>query len=280
MKLSEKILSYLKITRPVNVSITFIVVLTAIFISKKSELSIQIILLAPLAASLTAAAGNIINDVFDIGTDKYSHPHRIIVSGLISKKQAVYAYIISNTLALIISYYISFVIFTFVVVTAAILFLYSFSFKRLPLIGNVSIALLTGFAFIYGGLAAENPGAAVIPALFAFLINFIREMIKDIQDIEGDSKVGYRTFAIVYGLKKTQTLIFSLSIILIVFTIYPFVIQLYKIEYFILVMIVINPILVLCLKYLYDNELEKKLAKISGLLKLNMLIGLIAIYLG
>ena len=66
------------------------------------------------------------------------------------------------------------------------------------------IALLTGLAFIYGGFAVGNPVAAIVPAVFAFLINLIREIVKDIQDIEGDTKAGVITFPIKFGFKKSK----------------------------------------------------------------------------
>ncbi len=88
MDISKKIFAYIKITRPLNVFITFLVVLVAILISQKDDLVTSFIVLASIAAALTAAAGNIINDIFDVETDTYSHPNRVLVQKYISKKEA------------------------------------------------------------------------------------------------------------------------------------------------------------------------------------------------
>ena len=74
MNLSKKIFAYIKITRPLNVLITFLVVVVAILISQSEQLELYTILLASIAASLVAAAGNIVNDIYDIESDKISHP--------------------------------------------------------------------------------------------------------------------------------------------------------------------------------------------------------------
>ncbi|MFZ1281873.1 MAG: UbiA family prenyltransferase, partial [Ignavibacteriaceae bacterium] len=100
-----------------------------------------------------------------------------------------------------------------------------------------------------------------------------------IQDIEGDSKISYKTFPIKYGVQKSKILILFIIVSLILYTLYPFVTKLYKIEFFLIVMLIVNPVLILSLKLLFEKNL-KKLTLISNLLKLDMLFGLLAIYLG
>lgn len=279
MKQSNKILAYIKITRSINVLITFFVVVIAILISQKNQTEISLIIWASLAAALTAAAGNIINDIYDIETDKISHPNRVLVLGVLSKKEAWYEYIILNSVSAIIAAYLSTIIFIIVLTAIVILFVYALHLKKILLAGNIIVALLTGLAFIYGGFAVSNPAAAIVPAIFAFLINLIREIVKDIQDVKGDTKQNIQTFSVRFGLDAARKLIVFLTIILIAFTFYPFIIQLYKIEYFILIMLVVNPILVLSLKYLWANK-ENKFYTVNKLLKFNMIIGLISIYVG
>jgi 4-hydroxybenzoate polyprenyltransferase len=279
MILSKKIIAFIEITRPVNVIITFLVVIVAIVVSQKTQIETSRIILAALAAALTAAGGNIINDIYDIETDKISHPKRILVLGLLSRKEAIYFYNFVNILSIIIVSRLSAVLILIVVVSIIILFFYSYYLKKLPLIGNVIVAFLTSLAFIYGGFVSDNPAAAIVPATFAFLINLIREIVKDIQDIKGDSKIGYKTFPIKYGVQKSKIMILFTTVSLILYTLFPFITKLYKIEYFLIVMVLVNPILVLSLKLLYDNNLSK-ISFVSKLLKIDMIFGLTAIYLG
>ena len=263
MNLSKKILAFIKITRPLNVVITFLVVVVAILISEKEQTEPIVLILAPLAAALTAAAGNIVNDIYDIETDRISHPNRILVLESLSIKEAWIEYWILNSLSVFLAIYLSPILLIIVVLTIFLLYIYSAFLKRLPLIGNIIIALVTGLAFIYGGYAVTNPNAAIIPAVFAFLINLIREIVKDIQDIEGDLKLNFKTFPIRLGIDASKHIIVLITITLILFTLYPFIQQIYKIEYFILVMVFVNPVLVMCIKILLDKRRQTNLKMIS-----------------
>lgn len=279
MTVLKKFPAYIKITRPLNVVITFCVVVVAILISQKNPTGISLIVLSSLAAALTAASGNIINDIFDIETDKTAHPDRVLTTGALTKTEARVEYFLLNIISGIIAIYLSPTLFIIVLFSILLLYFYSAYLKKIPLIGNISVAVLTGLAFIYGGFVVENPMAAVIPATFAFFINLIREIVKDIQDIEGDKKQNILTFPIIAGIKSAKNLTVGLIIILIVFTLYPFIAQIYRIEYFIIIMIIVNPLLLICIKNLLQKE-ENNISVTSNLLKLNMIFGLIAIYFG
>jgi len=280
MNLTFKIFSYIKITRPINVVITFFVVVVAILISQTESTDFYVILFASIAAALVTATGNIVNDIFDIDTDRISHQDRVLVSGKISKTEAWTEYILLNSISFIISASLSVKLMVIILTAIFVLYIYSSTLKRLPLIGNLTIAFLTGLAFIYGGFTAGNPMSAIVPAVFAFLINLIREIVKDMQDIEGDKTSGVITFPIKFGFQKSKILILIITFSLILYTIYPFIIELYKIEYFMIVMLFVNPLLILCLKLLFDDKKENSISVVSIALKLNMVFGLIAIYLG
>ncbi|MFZ2863459.1 MAG: geranylgeranylglycerol-phosphate geranylgeranyltransferase [Ignavibacteriaceae bacterium] len=279
MTLLKKFSAYIKITRPLNTAITFCVVVVAILISQKYPTKISLILLASLTAALTAAAGNVINDLFDIETDKTAHPDRVLTKGTLTKTEAKSEYFLLNSIAAIIAVSLSTTPFVIVLLSISLLYIYSAYLKKIILVGNITVAALAGLAFIYGGVVANNPKAAVIPAFFAFFINLIREIVKDIQDIDGDKKQNIITFPVRYGIQPAKKSAAILIIILIAFTFYPFIFQVYKIEFFVIVMIFVNPVFIICVK----NLLQKKAADIaltSNLLKFNMIIGLIAIYLG
>jgi 4-hydroxybenzoate polyprenyltransferase len=131
-----------------------------------------------------------------------------------------------------------------------------------------------------GGVTVGHFQYAVIPAIFAFLINLLRELVKDMEDLKGDSQKGVLTFPYKYGPLLTKRLIFIFTFILILATFYPFLFNIYGIKYFIVVMVIVNPLLIYFIKKLFENDSLKNLNKLSFLLKLNMVVGLIAIYLG
>ena len=280
MKIISTFQSCILITRPLNTIITFFVVVVGAVIAIDENYLLNNIVLAGISAALTAAAGNIINDILDKSSDKINHPNRIIPSGKLTIKQAGIEYFLLVIVASVLSSFISQLAFLIVFLTSVLLFLYSNILKKIPLLGNITVAYLTGMAFIYGGVSVGHPRAALIPAVFAFLINLIRELIKDIQDIDGDKHAGINTFPIKYGVDKTKYLITFFVIILVVSTSLPFVFNIYRIEFFVVVMIVVNPILIYFLKLLYKNDFSVNLNKLSNMLKLDMVFGLLAIFLG
>lgn len=276
----KKILAIIKISRPINFLITFFVVISSAIISSEDFYVSQNIFVAAFSASLIAAAGNIINDIFDFNIDLINRPERPLPAKELSINFAIILYIIFTIGGLFLSYSISWDLFFIAILVSLILLLYSYLLKRIILLGNITIAFCTALAFVYGGVAVNNIHAAIIPALFAFLVNLIREIVKDVEDQKGDLENNIITFPLKFGMKSTKIFLSFLIIVLILFTFYPFVNSIYKIEYFIIVLFSVNLILAYVLKLILKNNFENKISQISNLLKLSMLFGLIAILAG
>lgn len=278
--MTEKLTTIVEVIRPLNFLITFVSVIVAAVICLPHKTPDLSALLAAFAASFVMASGNIINDIYDVGIDKINRPLRPLPSGKITIKEAYAAYFIFIVLSFFFSALVNKKALAIVLISILILFIYSKYLKQIPLIGNITVAFLTGLVFIFGGVAVKNPSAAIVPALFAFLINLIREIVKDMQDFEGDESAGVKTFPVKFGFQKSKYIILFISLALILYTLYPFITQFYRIEYFIVVMVIVNPMLVYCLKILFEDHSGMNLNRISNLLKLSMVFGLIAIYLG
>ncbi|MCW8823841.1 MAG: UbiA family prenyltransferase, partial [Ignavibacteriaceae bacterium] len=167
----EKLKAILKITRPVNIIITFVSVIVAAVICLPDKLPGMNVLLAAVSAALTAASGNVLNDIIDIDIDKINRPNRPLPSGKINITEAYLLISVLILLSLIISFLVSYSAFFIVVLSHVILFLYSKYFKSIPLLGNIMVAFLTGLVFVFGGVVVGNPSSAIVPAVFAFLIN-------------------------------------------------------------------------------------------------------------
>ncbi len=88
-----------------------------------------------------------------------------------------------------------------VIFAVVLLYYYSARLKRTIIAGNVVVGFMTGMAFIYGGTTVGHVERALIPAIFAFLINFARELVKDVEDIEGDKKEQAVTLPVKYGIR-------------------------------------------------------------------------------
>ncbi len=275
----NKSYAVLKISRPGNFTITFIAVVIAALISTDNP-EFTTILLGALSISFACSAGNIINDIYDLEIDRINRPNRVLPSGMLSVDTAKILYGLFLTISIGLSGCNGLKSVLFVIIVNATLYFYSVRLKHIPLLGNFIVSLLTFSALIYGAMIAGNVYAGIIPGVFAFFTNFIREIIKDIEDVKGDEANNINTFPNLYGINKSIILIHIITINLILLTTVPFLLKIYKIEYFILVMPVVNGLFVYMLRSIREDKTPGNLHKLSGLVKLNMIIGIIAIYLG
>ena len=276
----KKISAYINIVRPINFLITFVTVIVAAALSYKGEYSSVKVFLAAITASLTMSAGNIINDIYDLNGDKINHPLRPLPSGVISLKAALIYYFILLAVSLLLSLFISNLNFAVNLISVLMLYLYSYKLKRVALGGNLTVSLLTGLAFIYGGVTVNNIYNSIIPALFAFLINLIREIVKDMEDAEGDIREGIISFPSKYGAKTAKNTIITLSMLLILFTLFPYINGNYGNYYMAVILFLVIPVLIYFLVSLLKDDSKKNMNKLSFILKLDMVFGLIALYIG
>ena len=181
-----------------------------------------------LATCLIAAGGNAINDYFDVKADRINKPKELIVTRHIKKRWVIVSHWILSAIGLAIYSYFSWKFHTFFYLFIALfsigfLLFYSLSFKKKLFWSNFIVAFLIGLIPLISikFLAFKNPSENEVMivcfyGLFAFIANFCREVVKDIQDMEGDLKIGVRSFAIVWGIKRTQILIFVSTLILLI----------------------------------------------------------------
>ncbi len=192
-----------------------------------------------LVASATfciCAAGNVFNDLRDIEIDKIAHPTRGLPSGKLSSAFACRLGIGLNLIGLVLPLFVNFASELVAVLAVALLLAYNYRLKRLPLVGNLVIALLTGGTLVMGGVATsvqqtfDLPGP-LIPALYAVFLHLMREMVKDILDMEGDRKNGRRTLPIVLGVRASLVGVLVLSICLSVAVYWPVVLEWFGYQY-------------------------------------------------
>jgi 4-hydroxybenzoate polyprenyltransferase len=187
-----------------------------------------------LATVLIAAAGYVINDILDQETDYDNDKENVIVGKLISEKAAYNLYFALNITGVGIGYYLASVIHkpsfagAFIIISAT-LYMYATSLKQMLLIGNIVVALLLSFSVIIIGLFDLLPATyegnqiemgvmfsiLIDYAIFAFILNLIREIVKDMEDVEGDYNNGMSTLPIAIGNEKTSKIAAALGIIAI-----------------------------------------------------------------
>jgi 4-hydroxybenzoate polyprenyltransferase len=250
-----------------------------------------------LSTVLIAAGGYVINNIFDQNTDTENKPQNVIVGKTISETRAYNLYIALNCVGVGIGFYLSNVIqrpglASIFILIAATLYLYASSLKQMMLIGNVIVALLLAFSVIiigifdlYPATAADNQQQMAVVfsilldyALFAFILNFIREIIKDLEDINGDSNQGMNTLAITLGVNRTSKIVFVLSLVpifAILFYINNYLFQLQFVTFYLL-LFVLAPLLFFTMK-IWNAKTKNDFNKLSVLLKWILLFGIASI---
>jgi 4-hydroxybenzoate polyprenyltransferase len=176
---------------------------------------LRTVLLAPrfgllvLAALLVAAAGYIINDYYDVKIDAINRPDRLVVGRLLRRRHAMLAHVVLSGLAVLLAVGLSWQLGVVTLGAAALLWGYSARFKRLPLVGNLSIAALTAAlvllpALLPKAIEAGLPKSVWLYALAAFLLTVVREIVKDLEDMRGDAQHGCRTLPLVWGVARSK----------------------------------------------------------------------------
>jgi geranylgeranylglycerol-phosphate geranylgeranyltransferase len=269
----------LELTRPVNNLITLVAVYLGAIISVDFYFSLEM-LLASLSGMLISAGGNVINDYFDLEVDRASKPHRPLPSGRVTSTGALSFYLFLSTIGLILSALVNRS--AFIIAGAAVvgLFFYSASLKLELFWGNFTVAFISALAFLYGGVSVRNPGGALIPAVFAFLYHFGREVLKDLEDMEADRLRRSRSIPLVLGEKPAQRITALSFFLLTVATVVPFATKVYGWIYLVVVVFGVDLLLVYIVSSMLRDTTAANLSRLSRLLKIGMVIGIVAVFLG
>ncbi len=296
----------INLIRPVNLIIISLaqyvvhkVLLTSALVENEIQplLSGSYLLLFISVTVILAASSYIINDIYDSELDLVNKPNNTFVGKTISKGIALLLYYSLVIIGLIIATYLAYnlnrmpllIIYPFAVVT---LHLYSSNFKKSLLIGNIIVSVFC--AFVIGIVwIGESEGITHLTlksesyrslrllfwgmVIFAFVSNLIRELIKDVEDMEGDGQHGGRTFPVVYGfsqaLKLIKTLLFFLGILIVIWSISLYTVVGNSTS------LIIGSILLLIGTYIFRlinrSTAAQELRKTSQLMKIFMIIGLL-----
>ena len=252
-----------------------------------------------LATILIAAGGYVINDIFDQETDAINKPKKAIIGSYISETKAynIYAALTITGVALgfVLANSVGHPNFAIIfVLIATLLYFYASTLKQIALIGNIVVAGLLAFSVIIIGIFDIYPNTFEINqqqmslafailmdyAKFAFIINLVREIIKDIQDIEGDREQEMRTLPIVIGQNKTSKIAFVLLLLPTLYLLYYlynylFANDLYYGILYVLVF-VIAP-LIFCLVKLWNAKQKSDYEQISTFLKWIIFFGIFSV---
>ena len=252
-----------------------------------------------LATICIAAAGNIINDIHDVETDTINKPDKVIIGKTISEKTAYNFFIAFNLIGVAIGFYLSHKIgrapfFSIFVIISILLYVYASYLKDTLLIGNIVISILVALSLVIVGifdllpaLTPENRPTQVLffkvildYALFAFAINFLREITKDIEDIVGDYKTQMNTLPIVIGRERAKNVQAVLNFIPLGALIFYVNLNFYKqpvvLGYFLL--FVVGPLIYIVIKT-FGAKQKSDFHHLSTMYKWTMLFGMLSLLL-
>ncbi len=186
------------------------------------KLSQSLFFLLVFASVCIAAAGYIINDYFDVNIDQVNKSSKVIVGVFINRRAAILLHAVLSLVGFVLSAYVGYKLRNYYIpffnlLAIGVLWFYSTTFKKKLLIGNVLISLLTAWVILVLTLAEYrfriSPADIVwqrllkvsfVYAGFAFIISLVREVIKDMEDMEGDMKYGATTMPIVWGVQVSK----------------------------------------------------------------------------
>tara|TARA_Y100001970_G_C14110725_1_gene790715 strand:+ start:207 stop:1058 length:852 start_codon:yes stop_codon:yes gene_type:complete len=275
----NQIFHYFHIIRPLNVMISGATVFIAAYLL--NELNNCLTLSIVLIVMLYCAAANILNDLSDIDTDKINKPNRstIVLHNTHFNKQVLYIAYLFIILGSIISV-LDFSLYAnlFLLFITCIIFLYTPILKGIPLIGNIFISFILSSVFIFTEIVLTNQFYNLLyPSILTFLLTMIREIIKDIADINGDRDSGIKTWPVVFGIPSTKYLLLILTFLLLIVSTYPYYIKLYHFNYFILLVFFVQIPLVGCIFYLWKHSNSIACVRLSIVTKYITIAGVMTI---
>lgn len=252
-----------------------------------------------LATVLIAAAGNLINDFYDIHIDRVNKPEQVLIGKSVSPKTANNLYIALTASGVGIGFYLANSIgkpefAALFIAVSATLYIYASNLKAMLLVGNLIISLLVAISIllvpIFDLMSAITPENKALNntifrlilqfAGFAFFTNFIREIVKDLLDINGDKKGNINSLPILIGRKRTVKIVFLLAILLLFCVLYFMNNALYdqKTPMLYFLFAIVAPLIYFIIKS-WDASKNKEYRLLSLLLKVVMTTGVLAMLL-
>jgi len=275
-----QLINYIQILRPLNLLISALCVLLSAFILNQLTVNLLPIILVVL---LLAGFSNILNDIIDYKIDSANNLDRPISSNLISIKAAILYAILLLLFGCIIA-------FTFNSITKSLIFfaiiplliLYTPIFKKIPLIGNLVVSFILSMVFVITStyLLGEIDYAIIPPMILSFFLMLIREIVKDIADLEGDKTFNINTLPVKFGIDIAVLFIYLFTFLLFIASILVYyVYDLYNLFYLVNIFIFIHCPLFFSIYKLSKNKTSIYCIYLSKVLKLLTIFGVIVIYL-
>lgn len=259
-------------------------------------------ILLVISSLLIAAAGNIINDYFDLNIDEVNKPEKKVIDKLIKRRWVIVMHIVFSAVGILLGFYIDFQTSVFWLgfsnlACVLLLFGYSISLKKKLLVGNILISLLTAWVILvcffcyyrafhctacdvveWQAQLRRFIRISFLYAGFAFVISLIREVVKDMEDMEGDARYGCKTLPITWGIPASKVFVAVWLVVLIgmISIVQFYVFQLGWVWSAVYCIILIIGPLLWILRKLFMAQVPKDYHGVSSMIKFVMLTGLLS----
>lgn len=181
---------------------------TAYFLLDKDLQDLGLILVV-ISTMMIAAGGYIINDYYDQKIDMVNRPEKVVIGVELRRRPALFVHVVVSFLGIALGTWVSLSVGLVHLFSAALLWYYSNYLRRLPLVGNMAISLLSGLSILLILIFYRSTHEiAFIYAFFAFIIVLIREVLKDIEGVRGDATFGVMTVPVIWGIRGAKIIIF------------------------------------------------------------------------
>ncbi len=279
--MSVKLQALGEIVRPSNVVLFFLAILLGAFVTAGVEAFREAkVWWAALSGTLIGAAANVINDVMDIEIDRINKPKRPLARGTLTAKEARWYWLALSALGILAATCISTLHLMIAIGATAVLYGYSAWFKRVALLGNIVVSAVVSLGLMYAALAIGHLHEVLFPVMFCFFFNLGREILKDLEDIEGDKAGGAKTLPIKIGTVKTLYIISVIYAGVVWLSLMPYLQGVYGKWYLITVVLTTDAIMLYTVVRAWQVQTKENFYKLNSLLKWAMLTGIIAIALG
>ena len=225
----------LELTRPVNAIAASVLTFIGAFVAGGVADQPLAVVVAVVTTGLAVGAGNAINDYFDRDIDRINQPERAIPRGAVSPRGALAFSIVCFVVAVGLALTLTRLAIAIAAINLVALVVYTELFKGLPGLGNALVAYLVGSTFLFGAAAVGSVGEAIVLFVLAGVATLTREIIKDVEDIEGDREEGLQTLPIAIGERRALVVATALLVGAVVASPLPFVLGYFGVAYLLVV---------------------------------------------
>jgi len=241
-----------------------------------------------LSTLFIAAAGYIINDYFDIKTDAINRPNKLLLENTIDRRKAILLHLLLTLAGVLIGVIIALqhdniLLVSFQIISSLLLWFYSTRYKQSYLTGNILVAALTSICILmfywYEPQLAIHKNAQTVlftTALFAFTLTWMRELVKDMEDLKGDTIAGCKTMPIIIGLQKSGRIVQVIGILSVLLLVLLSTLLFNSAHYFFSIYLSLSTCLplIMIIAQVNKDATSEHYAQLSSSLKFIMLLGL------